>query len=94
MRLMRFNFTITHVPGKDLSTADALSRALISSPTFNQELSSDEVDAYIHVAIKVFQLRSQDWKQSEHTKEKTGYASRLLVIAKMGGQQSPRSMLH
>ena len=56
---MRFNFTITHVPGKDLSTADALSRAPISSPTFNQELSSDEVDAYIHVAIKVFQLYTE-----------------------------------
>ena len=31
MRLMRFNFTISHVPGKYLSTTDALSRAPISN---------------------------------------------------------------
>ena len=48
---MRFNFTISHVPGKDLSTADALSRAPISSSTSEAELSSDEVDAYIRMAV-------------------------------------------
>ena len=47
MRLMRFSFSISHVPGKELSTADALSRAPISA---SDELLSDEVDAYVQMA--------------------------------------------
>ncbi len=31
MRLMRFSFSVSHVPGKDLAIADALSRAPVSS---------------------------------------------------------------
>ena len=33
MRMMRFNFTISHVPGKELTIADALSRAPVSTPS-------------------------------------------------------------
>ena len=32
MRMMRFTYTISHVPGKDLCTADVLSRAPIVIP--------------------------------------------------------------
>ena len=47
MRMMRYDFTITHVPGKNLITADALSRAP-SSPTNSDDQSLQaEVDAYV-----------------------------------------------
>ena len=52
MRLMRFNFTISHVPGKYLSTADALSRAPISNTTPRDQLTSEDVDAYIQMAVQ------------------------------------------
>lgn len=44
MRLMRFQYAISHIPGKELITADALSRAPVSEE--NVELES-EVSAYV-----------------------------------------------
>ena len=40
MRLLRFDFTISHVPGKSLMTADTLSRA----PLDKGPIDSDERD--------------------------------------------------
>ena len=91
MRLMRFNFTITHIPGKDLSTADALSRAPISSPTSNQELSSDEVDAYIRVEIQSLPATEL---RLEVDRAHQGEDWICKQVAKMGGQRSPMSTLH
>ena len=40
MRLMRSNYSTSHVPGKDLVTADTLSRAPMK-PMLNQELEEE-----------------------------------------------------
>ena len=49
LRLMRFSFTIAHVPGKELNTADTLSRA----PVTEQDESnlSNETKEYVHAII-------------------------------------------
>ena len=51
MRLMRFSFTISHVPGKNLSTADTLSQAPVLEPTDKDNRFREETDAYIQIAI-------------------------------------------
>ena len=48
MRMMWFDFNIAHIPGKDLVTADALSRAPVSTPTENDQQKNDETQAYIN----------------------------------------------
>ena len=45
MRLMRFNYTISHVPGKDLVTADTLSRA--PSSTTADRRHEEEINLYV-----------------------------------------------
>ena len=45
MRLLRFTFTISHIPGKELTVADALSRAPVSNPTYDDTQFNIEVDA-------------------------------------------------
>ena len=52
MRLMRFHYTISHVPGKSLITADALSRAPVSRSTQEDDEFRQEVNAYVNMVIK------------------------------------------
>ena len=52
MRLMRFHFSISHVPGKHLVIADALSRAPVSYPTTEDDLLQQEADAYVQMIIQ------------------------------------------
>ena len=47
MRLLRFTYTISHISGNELTVADALSRAPVSNPTYDDTQFNIEVDAYV-----------------------------------------------
>ena len=51
MRMMRFLFTISHVPGKDLKIADILSRAPVADPTAENAFLQQEATAYVDFMI-------------------------------------------
>ena len=51
MRMMRFLFTISHVPGKDLKIADTLSRAPVADPTAENAFLQQEATAYVDFMI-------------------------------------------
>ena len=59
MRLIRFHFSISYVPGKSLITADALSRALVSSSTPEDDRFRQEVNAYVNMVIKTLPATEQ-----------------------------------
>lgn len=48
LRLMRFCYTISHVPGKELWTADALSRSPVEPPDNMEE----ETEAFVQVILQ------------------------------------------
>lgn len=53
MRMMRFMYTISHVPGKDLTIADALSRAPVSAPLTDPDKSlQQDADVYVKFVVK------------------------------------------
>ena len=52
MRMMRFQFSITHVPGKDLTTADALSRAPLTQTTQADEQLTVDSDIYVSAVLQ------------------------------------------
>ena len=49
LRLMRFDFSIAHVPGKDLCTADTLSRTPVVGPSTSDHTFQQEVQAFLDV---------------------------------------------
>ena len=51
MRLMRFKYTISHVPGKSLVVADMLSRAPTDSVTDEDEKLTQETDIYVNMVM-------------------------------------------
>ena len=52
LRMMRFDYIIAHVPGKQLQIADALSRAPVSSATDADYQFQKEVSAYVELMIQ------------------------------------------
>ena len=50
LRLMRYHYTISHVPGKDLCTANTLSRAPLEDPDLQTQAEQlqQETQAYIN----------------------------------------------
>ncbi|KAL7880825.1 hypothetical protein SRHO_G00030790 [Serrasalmus rhombeus] len=49
MRLLRFSYTISHVAGKNIATADVLSRAPVSYT--EDELQQEEIDLYVDMVM-------------------------------------------
>ena len=52
MRMMRFQFTITHVPGKHLTVASVQSRAPVDEARGSDRILQEEVDAFVDVVIQ------------------------------------------
>ena len=51
MRLMRFSYDIVYTAGKNLMTADTLSRAPGSAPADQEHLMEDETNAFVCAVI-------------------------------------------
>ena len=66
LRMMRFNFTISHVPGKQLAIADMLSRAPAEPPDvadYNLDLESQAFVNYIVESLPASEQQLQRIKQ-------------------------------
>ena len=51
MRLMKYSYSISHIPGKQLTTADTLSRAPMRNSSDHTDFTN-EVDAYVDLVIQ------------------------------------------
>ena len=63
MRLLRFTYTISHIPGKELTIADALSRAPVSDPTSTDTQFDKEVEAYVNLVLESFPATEKQLKR-------------------------------
>ena len=49
---MRFSYTVSHIPGKDLTVADTLSRAPTELSNISDEEFQEEVEAFVNLVLQ------------------------------------------
>uniref|UniRef100_A0A3P8TBN5 ribonuclease H n=1 Tax=Amphiprion percula TaxID=161767 RepID=A0A3P8TBN5_AMPPE len=71
LRLLRFSFEIIHVPGKNLVTADALSRAPVRGPPSADELQLEkEVEVFVDSVVSCLPATEKRLEEIKSAQEK------------------------
>ena len=81
LRLMRFDFTINHVPGKELHTADTLSRAPL---TEMDDPLRKEVNAYVEMVVTGLPASEQRLENIREQQDKDPECSKLKELCEKG----------
>ena len=71
LRMMRYRFTISHVPGTSLKVADALSRAPCSGSSQSDSLLQEETAAYVDLVLQSLPAsdRQLEWIKSHQERD-------------------------
>ena len=81
LRLMRFDFAITHVPGKELHTADTLSRAPLSRV---DDPLRKEVHAYVQMIVTGLPASEERLESIREQEDKDWESSQLKELCEKG----------
>ena len=84
MRLMRFSYTISYVPGKQLVVADALSRAPSSSSTPSDDKFQAEVEMFVNAVIQNVPATEKRLKEIQKAQEADEICQKLYQYCKKG----------
>ena len=87
MRMMRFQYTISYVPGKNLEIADALSRAPVSTPSESNEILQSEVTAYVDFMIGCLPASEQRLAEIRESQEADGVCQQIVEYCQSGWPQ-------
>ena len=86
MRLMQFTYTISHVPGKNLTVADTLSRAPVSSPTPEDTQFNSAIDAYVNLMIQGLPATEKQLQQIQQAQNQDAVCCKLIKYCQEVGQ--------
>ncbi|XP_064462025.1 uncharacterized protein K02A2.6-like [Ornithodoros turicata] len=79
MRLLEFDFTISHVPGKDIHTADVLSRKPVSDPSTHAVCNlGDAIPVYELLVLELLPASSAMLSQIKEETTKDPVTSRVV----------------
>ena len=91
---MRYHFSISHVPGKDLITADALSHAPISPSSPSDVTLLAEVTSMVAAITNSLPPWTNDWLKFTLIKQKMTPATELSPTAKAVGLTNSAYQIH
>ena len=84
MRLLRFTYTISHIPGKELIVADALSRAPVSNPTAADTQFNTDVEAYVNSVLDSFPATEKQLKRIQNAQKGDAVCTQLCKYCEEG----------
>ena len=84
LRLMKYDFHIHHVPGKNLNTADTLSRAPTSSTTQDDNDLQDEASAFVAVVTNTLPATDQRLAEIQACQERDEICSAITKFCSDG----------
>ena len=79
MHLMRYRFTISHVPGKNLIIADALSRAPLSDVYHSDEDLNAEVETYLNTVRQTLPASEKQLMTIQHQQEGNEICQKIVT---------------
>ena len=82
MHLMRYHFTISHVPGKNLVTADALSRAPLSDRSQDDQELQAEVEVYLNTVRQTVPASEKQLLHIQHHQEEDEICQQIVTYCK------------
>lgn len=93
LRLLRFTYTIEHIPGKNPITADALSRAPIQAPPTAEETQLEkDVGAYINQMVEHLPASEGRLAQIRVTQDADSMCKRLKNLVKASWPPNRRAL--
>ena len=84
MRLMRFRYTVSHVPGKDVTTADALSLAPQAEATQKDNILCREVNTYVCMVVENLSATEERIREIQTCQEEDGECRQIRQYCREG----------
>ena len=81
---MQFSFTISHVPGKSLLVADALSRALCSDLVEEDTLLQQETAVYVNTVVQSFPATERQLERIRQHQEEDEVCQQVAAYCQSG----------
>ena len=91
LRLLRFSYTIVHVPGKQLITADALSRAPLEGPPTAGDLQLEkEVEVFVDCVLSSLPATDKRLEEIKKAQKEDKVCAKVTEHNSQGGQRTVR----
>ena len=84
IRLMRFSYTITHIPGKQLYTADTLSRAPVATPDSTHLAEDSHTDRFVANVVSLLPASADCLHKYRTAQHNDPTCAELIVLCKSG----------
>ena len=89
MRLMAFSYTIEHVPGKNMSTADTLSRATLEESNQADQQLQDDVYLFVNQVLETIPVSETRRDEIRSHQEEDDICCELIKFCKKGWPDKP-----
>ena len=84
LRLMRYHYSISHVAGENLCTADTLSRAPLYDPDLQAEQFQQDIQAYVNLIVDHFPATDNKIKEIIQEQEQDTVCQKIKTFCQSG----------